>query len=123
MSIVTCQRSEPFARKEQRQALRCLIRLPRCCRLIRARGEGPWLAVARNISITGIGLICKHFFKPRMLLTIEIPRTDGSYRPPKLVCVKHVTPLAGTDLWSVGGVFASDLSDEELRALLHGDGV
>jgi hypothetical protein len=35
-----------------------------------------------------------------------------------LFCSKHVAPLPGTKFWTVGGVFASRLTDEELRGLL-----
>lgn len=112
------QRNTPCPRSELRQSLRFRTRLQRGCRLIRARGEGPWFASVRNISATGIGLVCKDFFKPRMFLTVEFPTRSGSYGPPKLFCIKHVTQLPGTRFWSLGGVFASRLSDEEVRALL-----
>src|SRR5262245_24475859 len=112
------QRGIPGPRSEQRTALRFRTRLQRGCRLIRARGEGPWFASVRNVSATGLGLVCKDFFKPRMFLTIEFPTRAGGYGPPKLFCVKHVTPLPGTNFWSLGGAFASRLSDEELRTLL-----
>lgn len=117
-ATASSQRNTPCPRSEQRQSLRYRTRLQRGCRLIRARGEGPWFASVRNISATGIGLVCKDFFKPRMFLTIEFPAQGGSYGPPKLFCVKHVTQLPGTKFWSLGGVFANRLSAEELSALL-----
>jgi hypothetical protein len=86
--------------------------------LIRARGEGPWFASVQNISAEGVGLVSRDCFKPRMLLTIEFPTRSGSYGPPKLFCIKHVAPLAGTKFWTVGGVFASRLTDDELSGLL-----
>jgi hypothetical protein len=111
--VTPCPRPPVDRRGRPRHA----TRLQRGCRLIRARGEGPWFASVRNISAEGVGLVSSNFFKPRMLLTIEFPTGTASYGSPKLFCVKHVEQLPGTRYWRVGGVFAQRLSAEELRAL------
>jgi hypothetical protein len=110
--------TRPAARTEKRRTVRYPNRKPASCRLTRATGEGPWLAWLRDLSADGVGLMSAQPFKPRMLLTIELPGQKAVVGSPKQACVRHVEQLPGTQWWFVGCVFASRLSGDQLRAIL-----
>jgi hypothetical protein len=109
-------------RVNQRREPRYALPRRTLCRLSRATGGGPWLALVRNISAEGIGIILRTTsrgpLKAGMLLTVELQGKNQHAGALKMIIVTHAAPQAGGPWWVVGGRFASKLSDEDVRSFL-----
>lgn len=99
---------------DRRTGVRHLTRLDRPCRLLRAIEVGSWLTSIRNISADGIGLIARRPIKPGVVATIELP--VRRVRPRQLRII-HARQQSGNPWWVLGGIFAPELSDSELKSL------
>jgi hypothetical protein len=77
-----------------------------------------WEAHIRNVSRSGIGLILPRRVGRGTRLAIDIPGANGA--SPHTVLARIVRVLEEPDTcWFVGCTFVSELSDEELQALVH----
>jgi hypothetical protein len=82
--------------------------------------KDPWPAVIRNVSTGGISLRLGRRFEPGTGLAIDLPTEDGSTST-VLARVCHLEPGEGG--WLLGCTFISELSDDEVRAILNLDPV
>jgi PilZ domain-containing protein len=105
------------ARKERRTSLRAVSRLKARCQVSRVAEEGAWVAMVRNISCQGIGLVVNRPAKPGMRLIIELPTNPRRTTTPYLIRVTRVEAQAGNREWYIGGTFAKKLTQLELNAL------
>src|SRR5438552_3613305 len=71
------------------------------------------LASVRDLSCGGANLLMAHPFEAGEMLTLEVPSEQGETRT-ILACVVRV--VAEDDQWSLGCVFARELSADELDA-------
>jgi hypothetical protein len=90
------------------------------CQPIAARGdkEMNWPANVRDISASGLGLVLRRRFEPGAGLAIDVHGTDSIPPFTLLARVVHATALPD-GRWVLGCAFVSELSDDELRALLQ----
>jgi len=79
--------------------------------------ENRWTARVRDISATGVGLLCDRAFDGGRLLRIELQAAEAKAVLPLQACVVRSVKQAGGD-WLVGAAFIEKLSDEQLRGLL-----
>jgi PAS domain S-box-containing protein len=79
------------------------------------------LASIRDVSASGVGLVCAHEFEPGATLLVDLSGTGSKTLPPLMVRVVR-TRREGNGLWSVGCAFRVRLDDEQLRAVLNGAG-
>src|SRR5262249_21942121 len=103
---------------EQRREPRYALPRRTLCRLKRATETVSWIAILRNISAEGIGLILNRRVKAGMLLTVELPGTNGKPGALKAIKVTHAAAQSGSPWWVAGGRFASPLTSADLRSLL-----
>lgn len=85
---------------------------------VRGDHDMKWAATIRDISVSGIGLLLKRRFERGAGLTIELPENGGNSAYTVLAKVIHTTSQPG-GYWLLGCAFVSELSDEELEALLE----
>lgn len=71
-------------------------------------------ALVRDVSQGGINLLSDKRLEPGQLLSIELPRS-GTETHQVLACIVRVEKSEGK--WSLGCVFSSELSDDELQSL------
>jgi hypothetical protein len=97
----------------------CLVQTT--CQPPSAWSRNPWPATIRDISTGGLKLLLNRRFERGSGLAIELPTEDGSTTT-VLARVAHVhaAPEGG---WVLGCTFISELSDEEVRAVLNLDPV
>jgi hypothetical protein len=82
-----------------------------------SNGSGPPLAaLVRNVSRGGISLIVYHAFTPGDLVVIDLPSGTVGASDTILACVVHTTPIS-EEAWSIGCVFAEELTNDELAAV------
>lgn len=77
--------------------------------------ENRWAARVRDISATGVGLLCDRAFDGGRLLRIEVQAT-GTSIPLQVCVVRSVKQPSGA--WLVGAAFTEKLSEEQLQAVL-----
>ena len=77
-----------------------------------------WLGTIYNVSTTGIALILKRPFEPGTLLFIDLSANPNPVLQRRPVRVVHATSKE-ENRWIVGCLFASPLSQQELRSILH----
>lgn len=102
---------------EKRRQRRVPSKVKTRCRLNRMAEEGTWQAMVRNISYQGIGLSVNRPIKVGMLLAVELPTNPMETGTTRLIRVKRVEPQPDGKWWSVGGVFAKNLTQIELDLL------
>lgn len=79
-----------------------------------SEGEPGWPALVQDISLGGINFLVNRSFDSGALLRIEL---EGNNVPgPLLVRVIHVSAKPNGQ-WAVGGAFASELDEEDLRGM------
>ncbi|MBL8799135.1 MAG: PilZ domain-containing protein [Planctomycetia bacterium] len=76
--------------------------------------ENRWAARVRDISSTGVGLLCDRAFDGGRLLRVEVQAT-GTTIPLQVCVVRSVKQPGGA--WLVGAAFTEKLSDEQLSAV------
>jgi len=76
--------------------------------------ENRWTARVRDISATGIGLVCGRSFDAGRLLRVEIQAAEQTAA--FMVCVVRALKQPDGD-WLVGGAFTEKLSAEQLQTL------
>ena len=79
--------------------------------------ENRWMARVRDISATGVGLLCDRAFDGGRLLRIELQAAEAKAVLPLEACVVRSVKQAGGD-WLVGAAFIEKLTEEQLRGLL-----
>jgi hypothetical protein len=92
------------------------------CRGAGGRKEVGWPARVRDVSVAGIGLLLRHRFRPGSYLAVELHASSGGCLRLLAVRVVHTTPLSvdGEPCWLTGCLFAEQLGEDELQALLAG---
>lgn len=113
---------KPLSSKEEvaaRQAPRFTCEVPTTCQPPSSWSKQPWPATIRDISTTGLGITLARRFERGSGLAVELPAEDGTTST-VLGRVARVQPL-GEGLWLLGLKFISELSDEEVRGVLHLD--
>src|SRR5436190_20942681 len=105
---------------ERRAWVRFGSDLEAACRTGDARNEVGWPAQVRDVSAGGIGLLLRHRFRPGTPLVLELKTNTGKFLGTVSVRVIHATAevVDGNHLWLLGCRFATQLSDEQLQALL-----
>jgi hypothetical protein len=90
------------------------------CQPVAARGETDlhWAGSIRDISTSGLGLALKRRFEPGAGLAVELPSVGDRPGETLLARVRHATRLKD-GRWLHGCAFVSELSDDELYALLR----
>jgi hypothetical protein len=87
-----------------------------CQALMAARGL-QWVAKVRNLSRGGMALTLRRRFEMGTLLAIEVQGRSAKSPSTLMGRVAHVTAMSdGT--WLLGCAFSSELSEQELQALL-----
>jgi hypothetical protein len=77
-----------------------------------------WQAHIRHVSRSGIGLVLPRRFERGTRLAIDVPGGNGA--SPHTVFARIIRVLEEPDAcWFVGCTFVSELSDEELQALVY----
>lgn len=76
--------------------------------------ENRWTARVRDVSATGIGLVCSRSFDAGRLLRVELQA--GEQTSAFMVCVVRAVKQPDGD-WLVGGTFTEKLSDSQLQVL------
>lgn len=79
--------------------------------------ENRWTARVRDISATGVGLLCDRAFDGGRLLRIELQAAEAKAILPLQACVVRSVKQSSGD-WLVGAAFIERLSDEQMRCLL-----
>lgn len=79
--------------------------------------ENRWTARVRDISATGVGLLCDRAFDGGRLLRIELQAAEQKSALPLEACVVRSVKQAGGN-WLVGAAFIEKLTEEQLRGLL-----
>jgi len=87
------------------------------CQPPSAWAKDPWPATIRNIGTSGLSLTLPRRFERGSGLAIELPSDDGSTST-ILARVVHVSPFPEGG-WLLGVSFVSELSDEEVRQVIH----
>jgi hypothetical protein len=79
-----------------------------------------WPARVHDISATGVGLIVHYRFEPGTLLAVDLQSTTGDVVRTVLVRVVHLTVMSAHPglRWLAGCAFLTQLSEEDLQALL-----
>jgi hypothetical protein len=110
--------SEP---EDARASERFPCALETTCQPPSAWGQDPWPATIRNISTGGLNLSMHRRFERGSGLAIELPGDDGTTSTvlAKVVFVRP-DPEGG---WLLGCCFISELSEEEVQAVLQWDQV
>jgi hypothetical protein len=90
------------------------------CQPVAARGDNDlhWPGTIRDISTAGVGVVLKRRFEPGAGLAIELPSVGDRDGETLLARVRHATRLQDGH-WLHGCAFISELSDDELYALLR----
>ncbi len=112
---------DPLAEGDNRCAERHRCEVQTTCQPPSAWSRDPWPATICNISTGGVSLRLGRRFEQGSGLAIELPGEDGSTST-VLARVAHVS-AAGEGSWLLGCTFISELSDEEVRAVLNLDPV
>jgi hypothetical protein len=79
--------------------------------------ENRWTVRVRDISATGIGILCERVFDAGRLLKVELQSPDGSTACTLSVCVVRAVQQPDGS-WLVGAAFTEPLAESELRRLL-----
>ena len=108
------------ARIECRVRPRHACDLEASCQPVAARSDNDlhWPATIRDISTGGVGLVLKRRFEPGAGLAIELPAAGDCSEQTLLARVRHATRLPD-GRWLLGCAFISELSDDEVQALLR----
>jgi hypothetical protein len=77
-----------------------------------------WLAGIRDVSVSGISLMCPYQIQPDTLLTIELVNSTGEYTHTLLAWVRHIVPNSKGSGFVAGCSFPMELREDELQALL-----
>jgi hypothetical protein len=87
---------------------------------VAARGDHElhWPGTIRDLSTGGLGLVLKRRFEPGAGLAIELPAVGDRPAETLLARVRHATRLSD-GRWVHGCAFISELSEDELNALLR----
>lgn len=112
---------QPFGNQamltDRRASVRYPCELETSCAPLPGRSGLEWSGQVRNISCGGLGISLQRRFEPGTLLAVAIQAGDGSPAQSVLCRVVHVH--AQTDGgWLTGCCFASELSEEDVQALL-----
>ncbi len=110
------EQGKPGARKERRVWLRSPCTAPATVQAARAANETRFPAKVCDVSRGGIKLVVSRRFASGDLLSVELPGAEWQSSTTVLALVVHVHALDG-DEWALGCSFASELSDDDLRAL------
>lgn len=105
---------------ERRAWVRYGSDLDAVCRGAGAMKDAGWTAKVKDISMGGVGLLMRHRFRPGTPLLVEMKNKSGSLCRVVPARVVHAKPVraGGEACWHVGCAFVSNLSDEEVKALL-----
>jgi hypothetical protein len=87
------------------------------CLPVQAEANLSWSARVLNISQGGVALLLRRRFEKGTLLTVELQRSDQHPSDPFMARVVHVTPQPDGG-WLIGCAFTSNISAEDLQALL-----
>ena len=109
----------PAVQDESRDAQRHRCAVPTTCQPPSAWSKDPWPATIRDISTGGLSLTLNRRFERGSGLAIELPTEDGNAAT-VLAKVVHVRTLPEGG-WLLGCDFISELSEEEVRHILHLD--
>ena len=77
-----------------------------------------WMAGIRDISTTGISLICPYQIQSETLLTVELVNSSGTFTHTVLAWVRRVAPNRKGSGFVIGCSFPMELRDDELQSLL-----
>src|SRR6266581_3454525 len=72
-------------------------------------------AIIRDLSVGGANLLVDRPYQPGHMLRLELPASAEGVRT-VLACIVRVIPAADS-LWSIGCVFARELSNDDLASL------
>jgi hypothetical protein len=102
---------------DRRGAARRACRAKTSCQVIALVRSEPWPIVLRDVSATGVGLLCEKPLSVGTYLAVELPNGAGdSFR--KLARVRVVAVRRQPDgRWHIGCTFEQRLSDEEVRTV------
>jgi hypothetical protein len=101
---------------ERRQAIRYAYPLRVTCKSITPGTIRSWPAQARDISLTGIGLVLHQQVEPGTLIEVHIQSLGGKLTVTRLLLVIYAKSAADSD-WHLGGTFYRELAFEEIKAL------
>lgn len=79
--------------------------------------EDRWTARVRDVSATGVGLLCDRAFDGGRLLRIELQTAETKALLSLQACVVRSVKQASGN-WLVGAAFIEKLSDEQLQIML-----
>lgn len=80
--------------------------------------DSRWTARVRDLSATGVGLLCDRAFDGGRLLRVELQAIRTKAVLTLEVCVVRSLKQAGGD-WLVGAAFIEKLSEDQLRTMLE----
>jgi hypothetical protein len=109
---------QPVLTADAREAQRYPCEVQTTCQPPSAWGKDPWPATIRDVSTGGLRLRLARRFERGAGLAIELPTEEGGTTT-VLARVNHVEPGEGG--WLLGCTFISELSDDEVRAILQLD--
>jgi hypothetical protein len=112
---------DPGTKDDLREVQRHPCEVQTTCQPPSAWCKDPWPATIRDISTGGLSLSLNRRFEPGSGLAIELPTDDGTTNT-VLARVAHAKAEAEGG-WLLGCTFISELSDEEVRAVLNLDPV
>jgi hypothetical protein len=81
------------------------------------RAGESWSVTARDISLSGVGLIFNFRLKPGSLLVVKLQSCRRAFCRPVMVRVRHVSSQSD-GRWLAGCSFVRKLKEEELQNLL-----
>jgi hypothetical protein len=105
---------------ECRVAERHPCKLTMSCQPVAARADRDvmWPATVRDISTRGVGLVLGRRFEQGVGLAVEVPGPNGQPAETLLARVVHTTALP-EGRWLLGCAFVSELSEDELDAVVR----
>ena len=110
--------SSDFALAEPRLAKRYPAYLRGLCHAVHLSPPGAWPVKVRDVSASGIGLLCSQGFQRGTLLRLEVENPAGRRLPPLHASVVWARPLEDGG-WHLGCVLDRRLSDDELQPMIQ----
>src|SRR5262245_21817711 len=77
-----------------------------------------WKANVRDISSTGVSLICPYQIQPETLLTVELVNSIGTFARTVVAWVRRISPNRNDTGFIIGCSLLMELRDDELQSLL-----
>jgi hypothetical protein len=105
---------------DRRTYVRLASDLAAMCRTTRRFHEVGWPGTVRDVSLSGVGLLVRHRFRPGTALHVELRENTGKLLRTVEVHVIHATAVLveGSPRWLLGCTLDQPLTDEEFRSLL-----